>query len=266
MKGWILIITTLSFLPGRILAQEDSIRLKKESLKHEFISDTPDFIPYSVDFKEPKFQSPSLFPEVVKIDMKFDKPLFIPPYYTNPSPIFRGDYSTGGKILPHLYGSGFQKSLPGIGIMNNASLMFQYDLNRYFEFRGGLNVTKYNFPFSAGQVFNPSGILIYHPNNRLRFTVFGSYVPTYQYDLHKKSYGATVGYDFSERFGMEVGVERSYDPMRRQWETVPIVVPYYKFDKFELGIDVGGILYEILRNVIYDKRKSGLPVMLPSGR
>ena len=60
--------------------------------------------------------------------------------------------------------------------------------------------------------------------------------------------------DMSERFGMEVGVQRYYDAYRGRWETVPVVIPYYNFDKFKLSLDVGGILYEILRNTVFDNR------------
>ena len=67
-------------------------------------------------------------------------------------------------------------------------------------------------------------------------------------------YGATMSLDMSERFGMEVGVQRYYDAYRGRWETVPVVIPYYNFDKFKLSLDVGGILYEILRNTVFDNR------------
>ena len=69
-------------------------------------------------------------------------------------------------------------------------------------------------------------------------------------DTHR--YGATMSLDMSERFGMEVGVQRYYDAYRGRWETVPVVIPYYNFDKFKLSLDVGGILYEILRNTVFD--------------
>ena len=67
-------------------------------------------------------------------------------------------------------------------------------------------------------------------------------------------YGATMSLDMSDRFGMEVGVQRYYDAMRGRWETVPVAIPYYRFEKFKLGLDVGGILYELLRNVVFDNR------------
>lgn len=44
--------------------------------------------------------------------------------------------------------------------------------------------------------------------------------------------------DMSDRFGMEMGVQRYYDAMSGRWETVPVMIPYYHFDKFTLGLDV----------------------------
>lgn len=55
------------------------------------------------------------------------------PYHINPSPLFRGDYSTGGVLrqFPHgaVFGSGSQTSVPGIGRFNNASLGYQHIFN-----------------------------------------------------------------------------------------------------------------------------------------
>lgn len=107
---------------------------------------------------------------------------------------------------------------------------------------------------STGQAFSTSGALRYQASDRVAFKVFGSYAigNTYGMDTHR--YGATMSLDMSERFGMEVGVQRYYDAYRGRWETVPVVIPYYNFDKFKLSLDVGGILYEILRNTVFDNR------------
>ena len=76
-------------------------------------------------------------------------------------------------------------------------------------------------------------------------------------------YGASMSFDMSERFGMEVGVQRYYDAMRGRWETVPIVIPYYRFEKFTLGLDVGGLVYELLRDLVFDKRDNSGPTIMP---
>lgn len=184
-------------------------------------------------------------------------PLYLP-YSTNPSPLFRGDYSTGGMLrqFPRsvLYGSGGQTSLPGMGRFNNASLGYQHALGDKFTLQLGVDATKINMTHTTGQAFSTSGALLYRPSERMAFKVFGSYAVGNTYGMDTHRYGATMSLDMSDRFGMEVGVQRYYDSMRGRWETVPIVIPYYNFNKFKLGIDVGGLLYEILRDVVFDKR------------
>ena len=123
---------------------------------------------------------------------------------------------------------------------------------------------KMNMTHFAGQSFSASGALIYQASERVAFKVFGSYDIGNSYGMSTHSYGATMSLDMSRRFGMEMGVQRYYDAMRGRWETVPVVIPYYNFDKFKLGFDVGGLLYEILREVIFEKKdRGGGPTIRP---
>lgn len=189
------------------------------------------------------------------------------PYYTNPSPIFRGDYSTRGilKQFPQgvLFGTGGQTSLPGIGRFNEASLGFQHAFNDKFALQVRANVMKINMTHFAGQSFSASGAFLYHPSDKVTFKVFGSYDLGNSYGMSTNVYGASMSFDMSERFGMEVGVQRYYDAMRGRWETVPIVIPYYRFEKFTLGLDVGGLVYELLRDLVFDKRDNSGPTIMP---
>lgn len=50
--------------------------------------------------------------------------------------------------------------------------------------------------------------------------------------------------------------------MRKSWDTRPIAIPYYKFNKTKIGLDVGGILYEIVRSVKF-KNQGGNPTIMP---
>lgn len=183
------------------------------------------------------------------------------PYHINPSPLFRGDYSTGGVLrqFPHgaVFGSGGQTSIPGIGRFNNASLGYQHIFNDRLSLQLRANAMKINMSRITGQAFSTAGRLTYRASDRVAFNVFGSYDIGNSYGMSTNSYGATMSLDMSERFGMEVGAQRYYDAMRGGWQTVPVVIPYYRFEKFKLGLDVGGIMYEILRNVVFDKRGGG---------
>lgn len=190
------------------------------------------------------------------------------PYYTNPAPLFRGDFSTNGvlKQFPNgaLFGSGSQTSMAGLGRFNEASLGYLHTFNSKLAMQLSVDAVKMNMSHITRQAFSTSGSLTYQLSDQVGFKVFGTYDIGNSYGMSTHSYGATMSFDMSKRFGLEAGVERYYDPMRGRWETVPIVIPYYRFDKFTLGLDVGGILYEVLRNVVFDKRGDrGGPTIAP---
>lgn len=79
-------------------------------------------------------------------NFKADRPFYIPLYYINPTPMFYGDYSTSGHIFSHFYGSGSQTTLPGIGRINEASIMFHHQFNNDFETRLGIMPPNITFP------------------------------------------------------------------------------------------------------------------------
>lgn len=190
------------------------------------------------------------------------------PYYTNPAPLFRGDFSTNGvlKQFPNgaLFGSGSQTSMAGLGRFNEASLGYLHTFNSKLSMQLSVDAVKMNMSHITRQAFSTSGSLTYQLSDQVGLKVFGTYDIGNSYGMSTHSYGATMSFDMSKLFGVEAGVERYYDPMRGRWETVPIVIPYYRFDKFTLGLDVGGILYEVLRNVVFDKRGDrGGPTIAP---
>lgn len=254
------ILILLIFIPQLLSAQEnnDSIRIARDSVSMEpegvLQRSTLEIFPeksttYSL-------YSPGQLEHIPRFSLKRDISL---PYQTNPSLLFRGDYSTGGVLhqFDHgtVFGSGSQTSMAGIGRFNSASLGYQHIFNEQFELQVRANALKVNMSHITGQAFSTSGAFLYHPSDRVTFKVFGSYDIGNSYGMSTHSYGATMSVDMSDRFGMEMGVQRYYDAMSGRWETVPVMIPYYRFDKFTLGLDVGGIVYEILRNVVFDKNR-----------
>lgn len=249
-----------------VYAQENISGLKKDSLKIILSESSGNerMIGKSFTVKEelPEIKAETYIPQMEIQEIKLHRPFYMP-YHTNPSPRFYGDYSTSGRILPNLYGYGSQSTLPGIGRINEASLTYRYTINDFWEFQAGLNVTRYNFPFSTGQAFGASGTVIYRPTDQLSFKAFGSYAPASAYGFQMNSFGGTIDYEFNDNWGLEVGAERTYDPMRRKWDTRPIAIPYYKLNKTKIGLDVGGILYEVIRNAKF-KNQGGNPTIMPN--
>lgn len=184
------------------------------------------------------------------------------PYWTDPSPRFRGDYTTGGVLMSFrhgvLTGSGGQESLPGMGRMNRAAVGYQHFFNDKWMLQVGVDATKLNFIHSTGQTFATSAQLIYRATDLVSFRAFGSYAIGNGYGFNTHSYGGTVKLDMSDRFSLEMGAQRYYNAYLGKWETVPVVIPSYRFnDKFKLEMDVGGLLFDILREVVHDKRRKG---------
>lgn len=213
--------------------------------------------------------SPKLYPpgQLDRLpDFSLQRTIYLP-YHTNPSPLFRGDYLSGGilKQFTHgaLFGSGGQTSLPGIGGINDASLGYQHAFNPKLALQLSANVMKLNMIHFTGQTLSASGALLYRPSEHVAFKVFGSYNIGNPYGMNTHRFGATVTVDMSERFSLEMGAQRYYDAMRGRWETVPVLIPYYRFEKFTLGLDVGGLVYEILREVVFDKQRNSGPTIAP---
>ncbi|MDE6799482.1 MAG: hypothetical protein K2P62_04310 [Phocaeicola sp.] len=260
----VLYLLLLVFLPSVATAQEDVKRVAGDSLRTgtageagiEFVSSDVGFV---LPDKEAVCPSDGRLPVSDSLfHLSLKKPL-VPSYYINPSPLLRGDYNTGGILLRRekgaFYGAGGQATLPGIGIMNEASLGYVHQFNDQWSMQVGVDALKMNMPFAVGQSLGTSGVLMYRPSERIAFKVFGSYYRGSSYGMQSHSYGGSLTVGMSDRFSMEMGVRRHYNPLRGGWETVPIVAPCYKFDKFDLGIDLGGILYELLHKVVIDKNR-----------
>ena len=181
------------------------------------------------------------------IHYPIQRPFYIPLYHASSIPLSYGDYNSSGRLYGNIYGSGAQYTLPGIGRLNQVSFAYQRQIGSHFNLQIGLNATKYYFQYATGQTFGAFGSFVYSPTDRLHLQFFGAYGVKNAYNFNNTYYGGTIGYDFNERFGMDIGVQRFYDP-QHGWQTVPIATPYYKFRKCKIGVDVGGLLYYFLQN------------------
>ena len=92
-----------------------------------------------------------------------------------------------------------QTTIPGIGRVNQMMFIYQREINDFLDIYVGVNAAKYTFPYSVGQSFGVSGGMTLHPADDFHLTVFGAYSPDNRYNLNRTYYGATVGYDFTNR-------------------------------------------------------------------
>ena len=194
------------------------------------------------------------------------------PYQENPSLRFKGDFRTEGSLwrwrTGQIYGMGSQTSLPGIGLRNEAAFSFEQELNDRLSLQATVDAVRMNMAyFNRRQSLGLSGALVYRAQDHLWFTAFGSARTGDFLNMQSYSYGGTIGFDITDRFSLELGVQRFYNDLTGRWETLPVVMPGYRFnDKFKLQFDVGPLIYELIRGIIIDHRggrSDGGPTIRP---
>ena len=248
------------FFALSLCAQEDTLRVIRDSL--QLIPKEPNeiqWVPFQLSAdKRMDCSFPNRTSSDSSVQFSFKKPSLMIPYYTDPSPMFKEDYHTSGILFSHrngmLTGAGSQTNLPGIGRSNDASLTYIHSVSPQWILSIGMDVNQMHMNHFTGQSFGVSGTLSYLLNDRLTFNVFGGYHSGYVPGRQSYHFGGSIGMDMSEHFGMELGVQRYYNPLRGDWETVPIAAPYFKFNNgTKFGFDVGGLLYEIFRDTSFKK-------------
>jgi hypothetical protein len=195
--------------------------------------------------------------------------IFYPGIYPQQAPLITWDSGA-------LVAAGQHEEL--YGLMNRDSAV----LNFYQQF-GNFTVTAYGsadkFGFFRGLAtqWGYGGSLSYQLTDNLSFTTFGSYAtnahiynPAMLGYASYPVYGAYANYRFGDsKFGVKAGVQRHYYPTAQRWETQPMVVPYYQIAPgADLGVDIGGILYNLIRSNkqspnIGNGMSSGNPTIAP---
>ena len=165
------------------------------------------------------------------------------------------------------YASGSRISMPGLmGRESGALNLFQSFGQLTVNASAGAD--KYGFFGGLVTSWSLSGDITYTFNDTFSLTVFGSYYATNPYMsaamvpyVGTSVVGGYLGINFSDHWGVDVGAQSVYQPWRNGWDTRPIMAPYYKFDNgAKLQVDVGGILYELLRDGSSSRRN---PTMGP---
>lgn len=155
----------------------------------------------------------------------------------------------------------------------NSSAMF----GRMGMERGGLSVVQNvgRFTFTAmvegiklgyfngmSNAWGVGGSVTYRAMDCLLFTAYGSYYnnPGFlQTGINSMvpvtNFGGYVNWQISEHWGVKAGAQAFRSTIGNRWEAVPTVIPYYRFSNGrELGIDVGSIVYEVIKSGIESKR------------
>lgn len=158
-----------------------------------------------------------------------------------------GEYHVGAPIWTfrnsYIYGMGVQRNMIGIGRFNAAAIGYSRMLGDRLMINVNINTNKYSMPRFGSTSLGTAASLSYFLNERTTLNVFGSYTTNLNHPINFANYGASLSYDITERFGVEVGMNRYFDPISLRWTTVPIVSPYVRLNNNQkIGFDVGGLL------------------------
>ncbi len=147
-----------------------------------------------------------------------------------------------------IVGSGDFSTLPLIGTIRSANIFYIYTSGKW-TVSAGISASKYNLVPGVYNNFGFSGVLNYAVNEKLSFSVFGSYYTNNSFHsaaalpyLSNSRYGASMSMAFDEKIGLTLGAQRYYDPFSGRWITAPIIAPSFKIGKSVLEIDLGGLL------------------------
>lgn len=190
------------------------------------------------------------------------------PFSVSPTLLYKGDFYTSGRLLCYRTGQiwleGEQNSLPGIGRINEASILWKQQLTDHLSLQTSVVATQLNMEFFHRHVLQLQAQMYYRLTDHLTFHLFGSYDTGNPYNPYGRQWGGSLDWQISPRFGIEGGVRRNYNAATGRWETLPIVAPYYNFgSKFRLQIDTGPLIQQLLKGAIYGHEDRGNPTIAP---
>lgn len=176
-------------------------------------------------------------------------PIHIEGFRTFPGIAPLSVWSGGG-----LYVSGSRQIMPGLMNMDSGSINFRQQFgNLTLEAYG--DAVKYGYFRGLSTHWGYGGSVTYRLSDNLSVTGFGGYStarggfsPAMSGYIGTTNFGGYLDYSFSSKFGVKVGAQTYHSIVENRWRTQPVVMPYFKLGGNDIGIDVGGILYNILVN------------------
>ncbi|MBE6310007.1 MAG: hypothetical protein E7080_03005 [Bacteroidales bacterium] len=170
--------------------------------------------------------------------------------------IYSYDFSKSGTLSVWDNGriSGFSSntSYPIIGNIRSAGFGISHNFTEQFNFSGNLSFNKYALPIFSYNSYALTGQFSFRFNKNLSVTAFGSYesnrfINNNKYNppnsINTGSYLTAV--TNNNEWGVDIGVQRYFNPYQRKWVTIPMLRPFYNLGGNKLGFDLGGLLYQI---------------------
>ncbi|MGM9845904.1 MAG: hypothetical protein ACI30K_06720 [Muribaculaceae bacterium] len=210
-------------------------------------SPMPDLDDHEAQLSSPSISTPSLFNStlVPNDNAGISAPLHIStPGY---APIVT--WGNGGFAA---YGSA--SHMPGLMGVETGGLMLNQSAGPLNISISG-SVSKYGYFRGLQTTYNIGGEISLRLSDHISLHAFGDYSSPYNSInpaingfFNTSNFGGFVRFDSESIWGVDVGVSNTYNPSLQSWQAAPLVRPYIKVGDSKLGIDVGGILYNVLRN------------------
>lgn len=171
-----------------------------------------------------------------------------------------------------LHFSGSAASLPGLMGIESGSAGFTQRIGRLTI--DAFASASHNGYFRGLQtVYGFGGSIGYRISDKLSLTLFGAYytgadplTPAMAGYMNSSAFGGYASFDFNDHWGVSVGAQTTRSTITNRWEAAPIVKPYYKFNRnVAVGVDVGGILYQIIQSYNSGYRHSNPTIGPPTG-
>lgn len=154
-----------------------------------------------------------------------------------------------------VFATGSREALHGLMGIESASVGISQRIGG-FSVAVYASAAKYGYFRGLSASYGFGGAMSYDFNEQLSMTLFGSYASTpagmgqaamLGY-VSLPVFGGYINWKASEHWGVKVGAQSYRTSPNGRWEAQPIVMPYYRTSGgAELGIDVGGILYQVVR-------------------
>ena len=177
------------------------------------------------------------------------------------SPIVNGnpyvsDFTGNGAIATWNGGQvgtyGTRSTLPGLMSIESGGITLSQNFGK-LTLTVSADAYKYGYFRGLHSNYGFHGSATYAINNNIALTLFGTYYSDAFYHspaampyIGQTAYGGYMTIGFNDKFGVDLGVQRTRNAYNGTMETVPIVRPYYRFSKdFSIGIDAGYLVKDL---------------------
>lgn len=170
-----------------------------------------------------------------------------------------------------VYATGGRQSLVGLMGIETGTLNFGQRVGAFTLSLFG-SATKYGYLRGLSTSYGFGGSISYDINEHFGITVFGAYHSATGINqaamtgyVSAPTFGGYIDWRISSHWGVKAGAQSYRSIAYGRWETQPIVMPYYRTSGgAEIGLDVGGILYQIVRSASGKNRMNqGNPTIDP---